>query len=115
MEYGAQSARQSESAMNALSVQQAFALLRGGDAAGAEHILAALPDDASALHLLGVIRVRQQRLPEAAELLTRSVALQPGEAQARLNLGKVLATLGRHTEAIVELRQALSPASPEAN
>jgi tetratricopeptide (TPR) repeat protein len=94
--------------MNAHSVQQAFALFRRGNDAGAEDILARLPDDASALHLLGVMRVRQQRLPEAADFLARSLVLQPREAQARLNLGKVLATLDRHGEAIDELRQALS-------
>jgi tetratricopeptide (TPR) repeat protein len=94
--------------VNALSVQNAFALFKRGDTAGAEDILVKLPEDASALHLLGVMRVRQQRLDEAAELLARSVALQPGEAQAQMNLGKVLGTLGRHDEAIDALGQALS-------
>jgi tetratricopeptide (TPR) repeat protein len=103
--------------VNALFVQNAFALFKRGDAAGAEDILIKLPQDASALHLLGVMRVRQQRLTEAADLLARSVALQPGEAQAQLNLGKVLATLGRHDEALGALRQALSlePSLAEAS
>ena len=94
--------------MNAPSVQNAFALFKRGDTAGAEDILVKLPDDASALHLLGVVRVRQHRLVEAADLLTRSVALQPDEAQTYLNLGKVLGALGRHIEAIDMLRQALT-------
>jgi tetratricopeptide (TPR) repeat protein len=94
--------------VNPPSVQDAFALFKRGDSAGAEDILGKLPEDASALHLLGVIRVRQQRLVEATELLARSVALQPDEAQAQMNLGKVLGTLGRHGEAIGALRQALS-------
>ncbi|HEY4076685.1 MAG TPA: tetratricopeptide repeat protein, partial [Rhizomicrobium sp.] len=94
--------------MNDPSVQNAFALFKRGDTASAEDILVKLPDDASALHLLGVMRVRQQRLAEAAELLAQSVALQPGEAQAQMNLGKVLGTLGHHDEAIDALRQALS-------
>lgn len=94
--------------VNASLVQKAFALFQGGDAIGAENILTALPSDSSALHLLGVMRVHQQRVPEAADLLARSLALQPDESQARLNYGKVLGALGRHDEAIVELRRALS-------
>jgi tetratricopeptide (TPR) repeat protein len=107
MEYRA-SFRRVTSAVNALSVQNAFALFKRGDVAGAEDILIKLPQDASALHLLGVMRVHQQRLTEAAELLVRSVALQPKEAQAHLNLGKVLGTLGRHDEAMDALRRSLS-------
>ena len=103
--------------MTTPSVQNAFALFRHGDIAGAESILLTLPDNPSALHLLGLVRVRQQRLAEAADLLALSVALQPGEAQTQLNLGKVLGTLGRHDDAIAALRLALAlaPALSDAN
>jgi len=48
---------------------------------------------------MGLVRVRQGRLPEAADILGQAVAARPQEAQAHLNHGKVLAALGRHREA----------------
>src|SRR5260370_20808799 len=64
------------------------------------------PDDFNALHLLGVIRARQQRFPEADQLIAR--ALRSGRsAEALGNHGNVLSELGRHEEAIKQLRHAL--------
>jgi tetratricopeptide (TPR) repeat protein len=79
-----------------------------GDLHAAEAILARMPDHASALHLLGVLRVQQRRLNEAAEFLIRSVEIQPREAQSQFNLGKVLSALGRQSEASEALRAALT-------
>jgi tetratricopeptide (TPR) repeat protein len=89
-------------------VEEAFRHFQKNDLAAAEAILVGLPDHPSALHLLGVLRVRQHRLPEAAELLARSVAIQPREAQSQFNLGKVQAALGRQEEAVGSLRAALA-------
>src|SRR5690349_8500685 len=82
-----------------LVLQEAFDRYQRGDLAAAEALLIKLPDHASALHLLGVLRVRQRRLDEAAEFLSRSVAIRPTEAQAQFNFGKVLHALGRHADA----------------
>jgi len=89
-------------------IQQAFAHFRQNDLAAAEAILVGMPEQSSALHLLGLVRVRQQRLPEAAQLLERSVAIQPRESQAQFNLGKVLGALGRRNEAVDAMRAALA-------
>jgi tetratricopeptide (TPR) repeat protein len=89
-------------------IEEAFQHFRRNELAAAESILTRMPDQPSALHLLGVLRVRQHRLPEAAELLARSVAIQPKEAQAHFNLAKVQSTLGRKIEAVDSLRAALA-------
>jgi len=89
-------------------LERAFACYQRGDLTGAENTLTQLPDHPSALHLLGIVRVRQGRLKQAAELLAHSVSIRPTEAQAQLNLGKVLNTLGRHIEASQALQTALS-------
>ena len=98
------------------SAIEAFAHFRQNDLAAAEAILVGMPEQSSALHLLGLVRVRQQRLPEAAELLERWVAIQPRESQAQFNLGKVLGVLGRRSEAVDAMRAALalSPALVDA-
>jgi len=89
-------------------IEEAFQYFRQGNLAAAEAILIAMPDHPSALHLLGVLRVRQHRLPEAVELLARSVTIQPHEAQSQFNLGKVQSALGRQAEAADALRAALT-------
>jgi tetratricopeptide (TPR) repeat protein len=90
------------------SIEEAFEHFRRNELAAAEAILTGMPNQPSALHLLGVLRVRQHRLPEAAELLARSVAIQPQEAQAHFNLAKVQSALGRQVEAVDSLRAALA-------
>jgi len=80
-------------------LEQAFALYQRGDLAAAEATLGPIADHPSALHLMGLVRVRQGRLPEAADILGQAVAARPEEAQAHFNHGKVLAALGRYREA----------------
>jgi tetratricopeptide (TPR) repeat protein len=80
-------------------LEQAFAQYQRGDLAAAEAMLGPIADHPSALHLTGLVRVRQGRLPEAADILGQAVAARPQEAQAHFNHGKVLAALGRHYEA----------------
>ena len=80
-------------------LEQAFAQYQRGDLAAAEATLGPIAGHPSALHLTALVRVRQGRLPEAADILGQAVAARPEEAQAHFNHGKVLATLGRHREA----------------
>jgi tetratricopeptide (TPR) repeat protein len=89
-------------------LEQAFARYQGGDLAAVERLLARLPDHPSALHLLGLVRVRQGRAHEAADLLARSVAVRPDETQAQFNYGRVLAALGRHAEAATAFKVVLA-------
>lgn len=91
-----------------LDIAEAFAQFRRGNLDAAEALLADQPSQPSALHLMGILRVRQGRVAEAASFLARSVALQPREAQAQFNYAKVLIVLGRHAEAETALRTALA-------
>ncbi|HWC63102.1 MAG TPA: tetratricopeptide repeat protein, partial [Rhizomicrobium sp.] len=52
-----------------------------------------------ALHLLGVVRMEQNRFDEALDFLNRSLAARPGHPDVRINLGKTLKFLGRDAEA----------------
>jgi tetratricopeptide (TPR) repeat protein len=88
-------------------LKEALQKYQSGDLNAAEAILVPMNDHPTALHLLGVLRVRQGRLQEAVELLARSVALQPHEAQSQFNFGKVMMGLGRQAEAAEALRAAL--------
>ena len=89
-----------------------------GDLPTAERLYAKLirqgPGDFNALHMLGVIRARQERFREAEELIRRAL-LYGRSAEALSNHGNVLSELGRHDEAIRQLTQAtlLNPQSPE--
>jgi predicted Zn-dependent protease len=91
-----------------LQIAQAFSCFQRGELAAAERLLAAFANQPSALHLMGVLRVRQGRLPEAADYLEKSLALQPRQAQAHFNYGKVLLGLGRLDDAKAALTSALA-------
>ena len=97
-------------------LEQAFAQYQRGDLAAAEATLGPIADHPSALHLMGLVRVRQGRLPEAADLLGQAVAARPQEAQAHFNHGKVLAALGRHYDAYLAFASviALEPQNSDA-
>ena len=69
--------------------------------------LTAAPD-ANVLHLMGMIRIRLQRLEEAVEFLSRAHAADPRQHKIALNLGKTLAGLGRRDEAITAFRAAVA-------
>src|SRR5262249_8892238 len=64
------------------------------------------PSDAAALHLLGVL-AHQSGRPEAVELISQAVALEPGNAEYHYNLGVALQQRGRHDHAAASYRQAL--------
>ncbi len=72
-----------------------------------EAILAANPQDPGALFQLALLRVRQNRLQDAATLLERLVAVDPQSFQARSTLAQMLATLGKYEEAEAQFLAAL--------
>ena len=89
-------------------VAEAARFFETGDFASAERILAGLGrDNPDALHLLGLVRLEQERLEEAAALLIRSLAVRPGHPHVLLNLGKILKRLKRDAEAGQALDEAV--------
>ncbi len=80
-----------------------------------EGLLAADPQHADALHLLGLLEAQGRRFAEAARLITQAVALQPDEALFHNNLGNVWVELGRADEAMASYRRAhaLEPQRPD--
>jgi tetratricopeptide (TPR) repeat protein len=85
-------------------------MLQGGDAAGAERLLAphlTLQADAQLLNLAGLICLQQRRLDEAAGFFTRARDADPRQAQYVLHLAKVQAALGETGNAIQTCRAAI--------
>jgi predicted O-linked N-acetylglucosamine transferase (SPINDLY family) len=88
------------------------------DAAAALYaeVIAEAPEEATALHNLGILRAGQGRAEEALALIRRAIAAEPGTVEAHANLGALLARLGRGAEAkaAFERARALKPDSAEA-
>ncbi len=80
-----------------------------------QHLLRLHPDHAHALNALGYSWAdRNQRLPEAYELIARAVALQPDDPFIADSLGWVQYRLGRLEEALATLERAYGiKADPE--
>ena len=57
------------------------------------------PENAAAIDLLGVIRVKQKRFPEAEALLKRAIAAAPDSVDSYRDLGELYATQGHNDEA----------------
>jgi tetratricopeptide (TPR) repeat protein len=72
-----------------------------------EHLETA-PDDADALHLLGVLQHQRGDQAQAADLIRRAIALAPEQAQYHLSLGGVQMHLGDNENARASLESALS-------
>ncbi|MGA2441511.1 MAG: tetratricopeptide repeat protein [Tepidisphaeraceae bacterium] len=70
-------------------------------------VLTEQPDNAEALHLLGVLAAQTGKSGAAVELIGRAVRLKPDLADAHYNLGKALTETGRVDEAIDSYRQAI--------
>jgi protein O-GlcNAc transferase len=70
-------------------------------------ILAAQPNHADALHLLGVIAHQTGRDDLAVEWIRQAIALNPNDCAAHSNLGESYRTMGRLEEAVKAFRRAL--------
>ena len=90
---------------------QATASFSRGELAQAESVcrtvLAAAPNNAAALHLLGLVRARGGDRQGGEELLRRSVELEPADTRLRLNLATFLRRAGRLEEAERVYRRVL--------
>ena len=71
-------------------------------------VLAHEPNNADALHYLGVIAHRVGRYGAAFELIRRAVAINPNLFEAFSNLGNYLADTGQLDEAIATYRRAIA-------
>jgi predicted TPR repeat methyltransferase len=75
-------------------IQRGVELHRKGRLAEAEAIYLRLlrshPNDADALHFLGMLRMHQGRRPAAIELMQRSLKIAPGNPHAWNNLGNLM-------------------------
>jgi tetratricopeptide (TPR) repeat protein len=74
----------------------------------ADSTMQAARESAKRVGLSPMFESRQDALVTALAFLRRAVALEPGFAEGHLHLGRVLALLGRHDEAVRELADALS-------
>jgi len=90
---------------------QAIAFHQTGRLADAERLylqlMRAAPKDATAPHLLGVVRAQQGRNSEARELMTAALKLKPDAPEVLSNLGNVLKAEGRFAEALASYDKAL--------
>jgi predicted TPR repeat methyltransferase len=73
-------------------------------------LLRVRPNDADALHFLGLLRMHQQRRGAAIELMQRSLLILPKNPHAWNNLGNVLMSEGRDDEAEEAYTQATNAA-----
>jgi len=90
---------------------------RLAEAAGLyRRILDLQPNQADAMHLLGVTMAQMGRAPEGAKLIERAIVLRPNVAVFHANLGYALRLMGRPGDAATALRRAvtLDPAAPSA-
>jgi tetratricopeptide (TPR) repeat protein len=69
--------------------------------------LKAAPNNAHALHLLGVLNQQEGRHGEAEQLILRSLAIQPNHPDALNNLGNVQLALNRPRDAVSSYERAI--------
>ena len=72
-----------------------------------ERVLAAVPDQPQALHMLAIVMHHLGRGTGGLELMRRAIDLRPDDAGLRSNLGAMLAGSGDLEAGIVELRRAI--------
>ncbi len=70
-------------------------------------VLAALPENADAAHLLGLIAAKAGRYDAAADWIQKAAKSAPTDAMAHYNLGKTLLSAARPREAAASLRRVL--------
>lgn len=103
-----------------VQLESARTLLREGNlaeaAAAFRSILARDPDHVEALHALGVIQAQRQHLHEAATLIGRAIAIDPGNPAAHSNYANVMRLLTRNEEALACYKKVLdlNPNNAEA-
>ncbi len=92
-------------------LMQAIRHYNEGDLASAGRLAQALyalnPQNAEAIHLLGLIASRSERLDLAARLLSLAIDLKPQQPQYRLHLGELYGKLGNQEAAEAQYRQAI--------
>ena len=76
--------------------------------AGLRIALKAAPDHPDALHVLGLVCARLDRIDESIDCLTRATSLDPNNASYHHNLGLSLTAAGRWGEAEAAFRQAVA-------
>lgn len=93
-------------------LHQAVARHQAGDLAGAaagyQAVLALAPNQADALHLLGVVKDEQGDHDGAVEYIRRAIAASPDAADFHGNLGTALNAAGQHEAAISAYRRAMA-------
>jgi protein O-GlcNAc transferase len=93
------------------TLEQAIQYHQAGALSQAEYlyrqILQSNPNDADAMHLLGVVAYQVGQPQEAMPYLQRAVEQRPGEAHFHVNLGLAYRALGRLDEALASYRLAL--------
>jgi protein O-GlcNAc transferase len=97
------------------TLEEALALARAHHRAGRldlaelvyRQILAAAPQQADALHLLGVIAHQTGQHALAVERIRQAIAVRPADAAFHSNLAEAHRALGQWTEAVACCRQAL--------
>jgi tetratricopeptide (TPR) repeat protein len=77
-------------------------------------VLAEDPEQADALHYLGVINLQLGRFDEAVRLIQRAVDARPDYTDAVINLGYGLNALGRNEDAAGQFERALAMGPPTA-
>jgi len=79
-------------------------------------IIATLPDQPDAWHLLGVLDQQRGRADEALVNIGKAIDIRPTDATFQSNYGSVLNTLGRYAEAVGHFEQslAINPAQVKA-
>jgi tetratricopeptide (TPR) repeat protein len=82
----------------------------------ARRAVTAEPDNAEAVHMLGIIAHQSGRTPEAIDHVRRAIAITPNAALYHANLGEMCRLAGRVDEAIAAGRRAiaLNPRYPAA-
>src|SRR6476660_5330130 len=69
-------------------------------------ILAADPNHADSLHMLGVLTGQRGKPAEAVEMISRAIRLRPDAYEPYTNLAAFLAQLGRADETLAAYAQA---------
>ncbi len=93
------------------SIDLGRSLLAQEDLTSAEYvlgsILAALPEEPDALHLMGALRNMQGRSDEALGLMQRSIVLAPADAARWNDVGNVYSRLARRDEAMTAFSRCI--------